>query len=73
MSTPDLVSVLQRYVLAGFRLQLALRLVLAAFLGTLTPDWCCEHGVAARLRAVAVFAKDVVIGQYIEYYQAVAQ
>ena len=34
MSTPDLVSVLQRYVLAGFRLQLALRLVLAAFLGT---------------------------------------
>ncbi len=33
MSTPGLVSVLQRYVLAGVRLQLALRLVLAAFLG----------------------------------------
>ena len=63
MSTPGLVSVLQRYVLAGFRLQLALRLVLAAFLGiTLLIErpqqrfWLCILILAVYLGIVAVWA-----------------
>ena len=63
MSTPDLVSVLQRYVLAGFRLQLALRLVLAAFLGTTLvierPQhrfWLCILILAVYLAIVALWA-----------------
>ena len=63
MSTPGLASVLQRYVLAGFRLQLGLRLVLAAFLGTTLlierPQhrlWLCILILAGYLAIVALWA-----------------
>lgn len=63
MSTPDLASILQRYVLAGVRLQLALRLVLAAFLGiTLLIErpphrfWLCLLILAVYLAIVAAWA-----------------
>ncbi len=63
MSTPGLVSVLQRYVLAGFRLQLALRLVLAAFLATTLlierPQhrfWLCILILAVYLAIVGLWA-----------------
>ena len=44
---------------------------LAEFLSGLTPEWLAEHGAAARLRAENVFATDVVIGEYVEYYKRV--
>jgi hypothetical protein len=44
---------------------------LAGFLAGLTAEWLAEHGRNAREAAVKRFATDVVIGRYIEYYQAV--
>ena len=44
---------------------------LAEFLSGLTPEWVAEHGAAARKRAESVYATDVVIGEYIDYYKHV--
>ena len=46
---------------------------LAKFLSGLTPEWVAEHGAAARLRAKNVFATDVVIGEYMNYYEQVME
>jgi glycosyltransferase involved in cell wall biosynthesis len=47
--------------------------VLAEALGGVTPEWIAEHGKAARARALAMFSRDVVIGQYVEYYNRVLE
>ncbi len=44
---------------------------LEAALAGLTPEWIVEHGRAARERAVQMFSKEVVIGQYVAYYEEV--
>jgi hypothetical protein len=45
--------------------------VLAEALKKLTPEIIRDFGWAARRRAETVFAKDVVIGQYVRYYEEV--
>ena len=44
---------------------------LAETLMTLTPAWIAQHGRHARAQAERVFAKDVVIAQYLAYYDKV--
>ena len=44
---------------------------LARALAAITPAWQAEHGANARNRAVAVFARDVVVDQYMAYYRQV--
>jgi glycosyltransferase involved in cell wall biosynthesis len=44
---------------------------LADTMARLTPSWLAICGRQARLRAEQVFAKNVVIGQYVEYYRSV--
>jgi glycosyltransferase involved in cell wall biosynthesis len=44
---------------------------LAQALAGLTPGWIAEHGRQARERALAMFSKETVIRQYVEYYQAI--
>ena len=45
--------------------------VLAQALAGLTPEWIAEHGSQARARALAMFSKETVIRQYVEYYRAI--
>lgn len=40
-------------------------------LAGLTPEWIAERGRLARERALRMFDKPVVIGQYVEYYRRV--
>lgn len=63
MTAPAVASVLERYVLAGVRLQLALRLVLATFIGvTLMIErpphrfWLCIAILAVYLAIVGIWA-----------------
>jgi len=44
---------------------------LAQALAALTPDWLLLHGRQARERALKMFSKEAVIGQYVEYYREV--
>jgi glycosyltransferase involved in cell wall biosynthesis len=44
---------------------------LAYALACLTPGWIAEHGRQARGRALAMFSKEVVIRQYVDYYRQV--
>lgn len=44
---------------------------LAKALAGLTPEWIAVHGRQARARAETMFSKDVVIGQYVEYYKEI--
>jgi glycosyltransferase involved in cell wall biosynthesis len=44
---------------------------LAVFLRGLAPDWLRARGTAARARALTVFSRDAVIGQYVAYYERV--
>ncbi len=44
---------------------------LADVLTALTSEWLKVHGLGARRRAEHMFARDVVIGEYVEYYQRV--
>jgi glycosyltransferase involved in cell wall biosynthesis len=44
---------------------------LAEALAGLTTEWLAIHGQQARERAVKMFSKEAVIGQYVQYYQQV--
>ena len=44
---------------------------LAEFLAAVTPEWLAERGKGARARAVEMFSKEVVVGQYVDYYRRV--
>ena len=44
---------------------------LSEFLGVLDPVWIDEHGKGARRRAEQMFSKDVVIKEYITYYEKI--
>jgi glycosyltransferase involved in cell wall biosynthesis len=56
---------------AGLAIDMSRDGELAAALATLTPEWIARHGSAARQRAERLFEKNVVIGQYVEYYRHV--
>lgn len=44
---------------------------LADCLAEVSCQWVAEHGAVARTRAQAVYATDVVIGEYMDYYEQV--
>jgi glycosyltransferase involved in cell wall biosynthesis len=55
----------------GLSLDMSRPGALAQALAGLTPGWIAEHGRQARERALAMFSKETVIRQYVEYYQAI--
>jgi len=46
---------------------------LAAFVAEMTPEWIEQKGRGARKRVLEMFATDVVIGRYVEYYRRVVE
>jgi glycosyltransferase involved in cell wall biosynthesis len=72
MRTADcLLSTVHCPLTAGLAIDMSREGELAAALAALTPAWIAEHGAMAHRRAERVFAKEVVIGQYVEYYRQV--
>jgi len=56
---------------AGRCIDMKLDGALAQALAALRPEWILENGQRARDRALRLFSKDAVIGQYISYYEQV--
>jgi len=52
----------------GLAIDMSKEGALAAALAGLSPEWLERHGRQARERAVAMFSKETVIWQYVEYY-----
>jgi glycosyltransferase involved in cell wall biosynthesis len=55
----------------GMTIDMARSGALAEKLAGVTPEWLRSRGRAARGRACAVFARDVVVHKYVEYYARV--
>ena len=55
----------------GMEINMSKEGALAQALAGLTPEWLEQHGRQARERAVAMFSKETVIRQYVEYYREV--
>jgi len=55
----------------GLAIDMAREGALASTLASLTPEWLELHGRQARERALRVFSREVVIGQYVKYYREV--
>ena len=68
---PSTVHCLSSTSCGGLAIDMSRDGALATALAGLTPAWIAEHGRNARERAVAMFSKDVVIRQYVDYYKAV--
>jgi glycosyltransferase involved in cell wall biosynthesis len=58
-------------LVGGLAIDMSKKGELAEALAGLTPEWIAEHGRQARARAVAMFSKEAVIGQYVKYYREV--
>jgi len=57
----------------GLAIDMSKEGALAEALAGLTPEWIAEHGRQARERALRMFSKEAVIGQYVEYYRQVLE
>ncbi len=55
----------------GIAIDMSREGALAEALAGLNPEWFVRHSQQARKRAVTMFSKEAVIGQYIEYYEEV--
>jgi len=58
-------------LVGGVAIDMSKEGALAQALAGLTPEWLESHGRQARERAVAMFSKEAVIGQYVKYYREV--
>jgi len=55
----------------GMSIDMSREGALAQALAGLTPEWLERHGRQARERALKMFSKEAVIGQYVDYYRDV--